>query len=90
MSKSDWDTLTDSMKDAMLLLRTTTRQKYHKSDPYRGIKVDDAERLSKYLSLTPEQKQQNVKDFGDPFIEYANDMESMIAKYGGADNGRTY
>lgn len=81
MQDSFLDVLTDEMKNTLTSLKGEVRQMFKGNKPYRGVKISDADRIAKYLSITPQQHQQYSNQFGEDYSNYVSSMENKIKKY---------
>ena len=84
MEKTFLDILTDEMKETMLTIRAETKDIFKGKQPYRKVKVDDADRIAQYLTLSPQVKQQALQDPAtrEDFMHYEASMEQKIREYG--------
>ena len=84
MQDSFLDVLTDEMKNTLTSLKGEVRQMFKGTKPYRGVKVDDAEKIQKYLAIQPSQHEQYKQQFGEAeYMNYVSSMEKKIQEYGG-------
>lgn len=82
MDKSFTDVLVEEMKGVMLSVRQETREMFKGKQPFRKVKQSDVDRISQYLTMSPEVKQNLMQSFPDEFTNYQNKMEQEIREYG--------
>jgi hypothetical protein len=83
MQDSFLDVLTDEMKNTLTSLKGEVRQMFKGTKPFRGVKIDDAEKIQTYLNIKPQQHEQYRAQFGDEYMKYVSSMEQKIQEYGG-------
>ncbi len=85
MELSFADVLTNEMISTLGSIKTEVREMFKNKQPYRTVKVSEADRIADYLSrkavMSPEVDAQLTNDFGETYQNYKGKMESRIRGY---------
>jgi len=82
MKKTVLELATDIISSDLQSVGKFLKEDLKNTQPYMKMKVTTADSIAKYLSLTPEVKQQLQTDFGQDFTNYEMSMEQKIREYG--------
>lgn len=86
MPKSRYDRIFDKIETRLARVNKKIGIEFKGKDPFDSVKITDAEKIAKYLTMTPDVKLQLYQDFGEEYINYEKDMEQKIRGYGNAAN----
>jgi hypothetical protein len=75
------DRIMDMIKTRLTSVNTEIVKQFKNTNPYRMVKVSDEERITKYLSITPDMDLELSQQLGQVYQNYKLKMDNLIKGY---------